>query len=88
MRITEHAVRLGGDEFLIVLEEPGEDGSELLLERLKVAWRRRRPLPVDFSAGVAAVTGRVDAALEQADRALYDHKYARAAATRGRRDNR
>jgi diguanylate cyclase (GGDEF)-like protein len=79
MRITEHAVRLGGDEFLIVLEEPGEDGSELLLERLQVAWRRRRPLPVDFSAGVAAVTGRVDAAMEQADRALYAQKYARAA---------
>jgi diguanylate cyclase (GGDEF)-like protein len=88
MRITEHAVRLGGDEFLIVLEEPGEDGSEHLLERLQVAWRRRRPLPVDFSAGVAEVTGRVDAAMEQADRALYAHKYARAADAGGRRDNR
>lgn len=88
MRITEQAVRLGGDEFLIVLEDPGEDGAELLLERLQVAWRQRRPVPVSFSAGVAEVTAGVDVALEAADRALYERKRARSdevAASRGRR---
>lgn len=77
MRITEQAVRLGGDEFLIVLEGPGDDGAELLLERLEIAWHQRRPAPVSFSSGVAVVTTGVDAALESADRALYEHKRAR-----------
>ncbi len=88
MRITEQAVRLGGDEFLIVLEDPGEHGAELLLERLDLAWRQRRPAPVSFSSGVAEVTAGVDAALEAADRALYQRKKARdgaAAGSRGRR---
>lgn len=87
IRITEHAVRLGGDEFLIVLEQPGDDASDRLLERLTVAWRQRRPLPVTFSAGAAEVTTRVDSALQRADRALYDQKHARIA-VRGTRAGR
>jgi diguanylate cyclase (GGDEF)-like protein len=83
MRITEQAVRLGGDEFLIVLEGPGDNGAELLLERLQVAWNQRRPVPVSFSSGVAVVTTGVDAALEAADRALYEHKRARRGAASG-----
>ena len=80
VRITEHAIRLGGDEFLIVLEEPGDRGCELLLERLAAAWRQRRPLAVSFSAGTAVVATQVEAAMEAADRALYGKKWARAAA--------
>lgn len=71
VRIREHAVRFGGDEFLVVLQNASQDGSDRLLERLRIAWAQRRPLPVDFSAGAAVVTNRVDAALEAADRSLY-----------------
>jgi diguanylate cyclase (GGDEF)-like protein len=88
MRITEHAIRLGGDEFLVLLEEPSADGPNLLLERLSVAWRQRRPVPVSFSCGIATVTSGVDAALELADRSLYDQKHARALAERARRGRR
>ena len=76
MRISEHAVRLGGDEFLLVLEDPAEGGVAQVLERLRIAWERRRPLPVAFSVGVAGITGSIDRALEAADRDLYEVKRA------------
>lgn len=77
VRISEHAVRLGGDEFLVLLQNATTDAGERFLERLGIAWERRRPLPVGFSAGVAPVISRVERALEIADRSLYDHKAAR-----------
>ncbi len=76
MRISEHAMRLGGDEFLLVLEDPAEGGVAQVLERLRIAWERRRPLPVTFSAGVAAISGSIDRALGAADRDLYEAKRA------------
>jgi diguanylate cyclase (GGDEF)-like protein len=77
VRITEQPIRLGGDEFLVVLEEPGFDGCQRLLDRLRLAWREHRPLPVTFSAGTAVVTTNVEVALDTADRALYIQKRGR-----------
>jgi diguanylate cyclase (GGDEF)-like protein len=77
VRITEQPIRLGGDEFLVVLEEPGFDGCQRLLDRLRVAWREHRPLPVEFSAGTAVVTTDVEVALDTAARALYEQKHGR-----------
>jgi diguanylate cyclase (GGDEF)-like protein len=68
MRISEHALRLGGDEFLLVLTDPDDGAATRLLERLRIAWERRRSLPVSFSAGVAVIGGHIDRALEDADR--------------------
>lgn len=70
MRISEHALRLDGDEFLLVLVDPGEGAAARLLERLRIAWERRRSLPVGFSAGVAVIGGHIDRALEDAYRRL------------------
>jgi diguanylate cyclase (GGDEF)-like protein len=75
MRISEQALRLGSDEFLIVLNQPDAGAATCLLERLRTAWNQRRPLPVDFSAGIASVTGSTDAALQTADQRLHRHKY-------------
>jgi len=74
LRISEQAVRLGGDEFLIVLNQPDTDAAPRLLERLQAAWKQRRPLPVNFSTGIAPVTSSIDAALQAADQRLYQHK--------------
>lgn len=78
VRITEHALRLGGDEFLIVLEDADDAAAHRLLDRVRIAWQQRRPLPVEFSAGIEMVTtGAIDLALQAADRELYEHKRAR-----------
>ena len=76
LRISEQAVRFGGDEFLIVLNQPDTDATTSLLERLHAAWKQRRPLPVTFSTGVAPITSSIDAALLAADQRLYQNKHA------------
>ena len=76
MRISEQAVRFGGDEFLIVLNQPDTDATTSLLERLHAAWKERRPLPVAFSTGIAPITSSIDAALQVADQRLYQDKHA------------
>ena len=45
--------RFGGEEFLIVLASP--EGADALLRRLRAEWLTRRPFPVTFSAGIAAL---------------------------------
>ena len=75
MRIREQALRLGSDESLIVLNQPETDAAPRLLERLQVAWKQRRPLPVTFSSGIAPVTSSIDAALQAADQHLEQAKH-------------
>jgi len=76
MRICEQALRLGSDEFLIVLNQPDADAASCLLERLRAAWKQRRPLPVTFSTGIAPVTTSIDAALQAADQHLSQDEHA------------
>lgn len=78
MRISEHALRLGGDEFLLVLVDPDDGAVTQLLERLRIAWERRRSLPVGFSAGVAVIGTDIDRALEGAARRLEEAQWRRA----------
>lgn len=80
IRAGDHALRLGGDEFALVLSASTGDGVHRMLERLRLAWNERRPLPVTFSAGVAPAGLTGHDAHEAADRALYLAK----AAGRGR----
>jgi diguanylate cyclase (GGDEF)-like protein len=85
VRASEYAIRLGGDEFLVVLRDVDTAASKLFLRRLRRAWERQRPQPVDISAGVATVGKRVDLALESADRDLYDHKHRHELPRKGKR---
>ena len=75
------AVRMGGDEFLLLLPECPIDQVPTLLERLRpceVNFHGVR-LPVEFSSGVATYqapeTG--PQLLERADQALYADKRSR-----------
>ena len=89
-RVSEPVIRFGDDEFLVVFSggdsaevADGDVAAERFLERVRLAWRQRRPAPIDFAAGVAVVTTRVDAALEVAERSLSDDKRRRQTIRRG-----
>lgn len=74
LREGDEAFRMGGEEFLVVLEQ-SEEGAHIVGERLCNGWRFQDPL-TPFSAGVAVhLRGRSpEATLERADAALYDAK--------------
>jgi diguanylate cyclase (GGDEF)-like protein len=82
-RIEDMAVRMGGDEFLLVLPECHTEQVPMLLERLRpceVEFQGIR-FPVEFSSGAASYDGTETATqlLERADKALYADKRARKA---------
>jgi len=81
VRISDVAVRLGGDEFMVILPECQPDQVVHLLARLRpmeVTYRDVR-LPVDFAAGWAGYQAGESAETlqERADQALYADKRAR-----------
>src|SRR6266850_3361663 len=80
IRGSDLAVRLGGDEFLVLLPECTLEQLQLVLGRLgslEVDWQGLK-LPVTFSAGWKQyeMGDRPEELLARADRALYDSKRA------------
>jgi diguanylate cyclase (GGDEF)-like protein len=80
IRGSDLAVRLGGDEFLVVLPECTLDQLQLVLGRLgslEVNWQGQR-IPVSFSAGWKEyeMGDRPEDLLARADQALYARKRA------------
>ena len=80
IRGSDLAVRLGGDEFLVLLPECTLQQLELVLGRLgsmEVDWHGQR-IPVTFSAGWKQyeIGERPEEMLERADQVLYDRKRA------------
>jgi len=78
IRVSDLAVRMGGDEFLVILPECPEDRIPGLLARLgglEVSFRGSI-IPVRFSAGVAGFSPveSSEQMLERADQALYAQK--------------
>jgi two-component system cell cycle response regulator len=78
IRGSDLAVRLGGDEFLVVLPECSLDQLQLVLERLgsfEIEWQGQR-IPVNFSAGWKDFEkgNRPEELLACADQALYANK--------------
>jgi len=83
LRLTDVAVRWGGEEFLLMLPATDRDGAARLVERIR-AQLRRLPLSVDgqaiylqISAGVTELRAEgdsIDAAVERADQALLQAK--------------
>ena len=75
VRATDHAFRIGGDEFAVVLRGTDGGGARRYVERVREQWGQLPSHPVEFSAGIAVIDGRGGhCALEAADRALYDAK--------------
>jgi len=80
IRGSDLAVRLGGDEFLVVLPECTLEQLELVLERLssfELDWQSQK-IPVTFSAGWKDYEqgDRPEEMLAGADQALYTNKRA------------
>ena len=73
IRQQDHAGRRGGEEFLLVVPGTTLDEAQALCDRLRTAWRARRPHPVSFSAGIASIRPGANAVIA-ADRALYRAK--------------
>ena len=85
IRVSDLAVRMGGDEFLVILPEcPAEQIPGLLkrLHGLEVNFRGAM-IPVQFSAGVAGFSPveNSEQMLERADQALYAQKKEKQQAT-------
>jgi diguanylate cyclase len=82
LRPVDHVARFGGEEFVVLLPGASVDEGQQLLTRLQrllsasLFMHEGREVFVTFSAGVTALREgeALDAALERADRALYEAK--------------
>ena len=82
LRPMDHVARFGGEEFVVLLPATTRDDGQALLARLQrqlsasLFMHEGREVFVTFSAGVTALRAgeALDAALERADRALYEAK--------------
>lgn len=86
LRQNDTAVRLGGDEFLIVLPEHPEHDAQVAAERLEalfrqIPWKSREVPRPSFSFGTSIVhRGEIstcEAMLKRADAAMYQNKQRR-----------
>lgn len=74
-RATDYCVRLGGEEFLVILTGMTDPDVGAFLERLHETWAVSRPRDLTYSAGVSWVGNRPPSeALADADKALYAAK--------------
>jgi len=83
LRAFDVAGRWGGDEFVLLLPDDGEDPEGALLERVRLALERaarRRGFAVGFSIGVQRFTAPappLEQMLQAADLRMYEDKAAR-----------
>lgn len=56
LRKTDHCGRMGGENFVVVLQNERATAAERFLARLRSVWEQIRPAPVGFCAGIATVT--------------------------------
>jgi diguanylate cyclase (GGDEF)-like protein len=85
VRTTDKVARFGGEEFVVLLREIGDDGIEALAQRMRQAVRRavltlgQQNISVSISIGGTLVSDRdkdIHDVIERADHALYDAKAA------------
>jgi diguanylate cyclase (GGDEF)-like protein len=80
IRLGDEAIRLGGDEFLLVLHNCSEEGSGILLQRIEermaqVTTEAHKPFPLTASMGLAIYDPtrhlQVHQLIAEADRRMY-----------------
>jgi len=74
LRAFDHAMRIGDDEFVLVLVDADDGAAREIVGRLRAAWEQVRPHPVGFSAGISGWVGSADETRERADAMLYQAK--------------
>jgi diguanylate cyclase (GGDEF)-like protein len=79
VRAFDIVARFGGDEFVLLLPETGDEATEMVLEKLTVALRAvtQRRWHVGFSIGAITIEGphtTLDRLIQEADRLLYEAK--------------
>lgn len=83
MRAEDHCVRLGGDEFIVLLPETSAAGAEIVASRIRqrveaaTLTTRERPVTTTVSVGVASYpehAADLESVMERADQALYASK--------------
>jgi diguanylate cyclase (GGDEF)-like protein len=73
LRGSDHAIRYGGEEILILLTGAGTEGTQALDGRLREAWGKARP-DITYSGGIAVVGPGLLPVLARADAAMYTAK--------------
>ncbi len=78
LRNSDYIIRLGGDEFLVVLPSCGESDAIAIVDSLQHVTVSDQVKPARFSAGVATYDGTihssVDLLIKQADLKMYENK--------------
>jgi diguanylate cyclase (GGDEF)-like protein len=75
LRRTDHIVRIGGEEFLVILPGTSIADAEALMQRVRESWARRSP-HATMSVGVAPFRTSSTDTVAAADRAMYAAKAA------------
>jgi two-component system cell cycle response regulator len=72
VRSVDLAVRFGGEEFVLLLNNVGTLEADAILIRIRDTWKATHPA-ITFSAGIAILDESLDAtaSLAAADRSLY-----------------
>jgi diguanylate cyclase (GGDEF)-like protein len=79
LRAFDMVARYGGDEFVLLLPETGDDAADLVLEKLMAAFRltTRGRWPASLSIGAVTINGprtTLDRLIQQADKLVYTAK--------------
>ena len=80
LRDSDTVVRFGGDEFVLLLEGTSRLAVQQRIEIIRAnieAYFAVKQLQLSFSYGVVEIEGDINSALNKADKAMYEQKYAR-----------
>jgi len=83
VRAEEPVIRLGGDEFLLVLDPADEDAVEMVARRLQLAAIRTAPVPFSLGWSARRPGESVQDVVNRADQRLLSVRVMARAATRG-----
>lgn len=77
LRDNDVALRIGGDEFLLVLPRTDRSGASVILNRIRAQSENGLDNPISFSAGIAVKESReqnLEVLLQEADARMYRQK--------------